>query len=163
MCISCGKTNATKVEVDRHMMFQSREKLKVSCEQCEKAFTQKFQFSSIQELLLGRSHVSTCQYCVKYIIISSILRKHASQIHNTKSKKNLRCICENIIYYLQSIIQLNHSPSTEVGGRPSHLQHLTTFFVTLLIQICLSKNINQLSTQFPATARGGCTNTCPPT
>ena len=137
MYISCGKTNATKVEVDRHMMFQSREKLKVSCEQCKKTFTQFFLFSSIQELLLGRSHVSACQYFVKFIIISSILRKHASQIHNTKyNNKKLRCICKNIIYYLQSIIQLNHNPSTEFGGRPSHLQHLTTFFVTLLIQIC---------------------------
>ena len=38
MCIECGKSNTTKVEVDKHIKFHIMEK-QYGCEQCGKAFT----------------------------------------------------------------------------------------------------------------------------
>ena len=41
MCIECGKSNATKVVVDKHIIFQTMEK-QYSCRKCGKAFKPKF-------------------------------------------------------------------------------------------------------------------------
>ena len=64
MCIECGKFNATKVEVDKHKIIHAKGK-KLSCEQCGKAFTQKFVLDSIQELLLGKNHIYISHQCEK--------------------------------------------------------------------------------------------------
>ena len=69
MCIECGKSDNTKVEVDKHIIFHTMED-QSSCEQCGKAYTQKFLFRRIKELLLGQSHI--CQYCEKTITRSPV-------------------------------------------------------------------------------------------
>ena len=83
MCIECGKSNVTKVEVDKHLIFYTM-KNHSSCEQCGKAFTQNFFFVSIKDLLLGKSH--TCQYCEETITRSPALRMHAQKAHNMISR-----------------------------------------------------------------------------
>ena len=70
MCIECGKSNATKVAMEKQF----------SCEQCGKAFTKTFFFGSIQELFLGQSHL--CQYCEKTITRSQALKRHAQKAYN---------------------------------------------------------------------------------
>ena len=79
MCIESGKYNATKVEIDKHIIFCTMEK-QSSFEQCGKAFSETYFFGSIQELLLGQSH--TCQYREKTIARSPDLKKHAQKAHN---------------------------------------------------------------------------------
>ena len=45
MRIECGKSNTTKVEVDKHITFHIMEK-QYSCEPCGKAFRQNFSFAA---------------------------------------------------------------------------------------------------------------------
>ena len=54
--LECGRSNVPKVEVGKHITFHTMEK-KSSCEQWGKAFTHNVFFGSIQELLLGKSHI----------------------------------------------------------------------------------------------------------
>ena len=57
MCIECGKSNATKVVVDKHIIFHTMEK-QSSCGKCGKAFTPIFFFSSIKGLTQGKNQIA---------------------------------------------------------------------------------------------------------